>query len=196
MKRADLILHPVRLRIILAFAGGRRLTPQQVAAVLPDVPQATLYRQIERLYRGGALAIASEQRVRGAVERTYVLTEGGASLSPDDVAKSSRDDHLGYFTTFAVGLIAQFEQYLERSKIDLLRDGVGYRHVVLNLTNDEVSEMAGAVNAAVGRFVAYGPKRGRKRRMLATVLIPLDDGPGRTKSDQLKADQRRRRRLE
>ena len=176
MKRADLILHPVRLRIILAFAGGRRLTPQQVAGVLP-VPQSTLYRQIERLYRGGALAIAAEQRVRGAVERTYVLAEGAASLSPEDLAKSSRDDHLGYFTAFAAGLIAQFEQYLERSEIDLLKDGVGYRQVVLNLTDDEISEMAGALNAAVSRFVAYNPKPGRKRRMLATVLIPLDDGP-------------------
>ena len=26
-------------------------------------------------------------------------------------------------------------------------------------------------------FIAYDPKPGRKRRMLATVLIPLDDGP-------------------
>ena len=180
MKRADLILHPVRLRIILAFAGGRRLTPQQVAGVLTDVPQATLYRQIERLYRGGALAIAAERRVRGAVERTYVLAEGGASLSPEDLAKSSRDDHLGYFTAFAAGLIAQFEQYLERSEIDLVKDGVGYRQVILNLTDEEIMEMAVALNAAVGRFLAYEPKPGRRRRMLATVLFPLDDDQERS----------------
>ena len=181
MKRADLILHPVRLRIIVAFARGRRLTPQQVAAVLPDVPQATLYRQIERLYRGGALAVAAERPVRGAVERTYVLAEGGASLSPDDLARSSREDHLGYFTAFAAGLVAQFEEYLERSEADLLKDGVGYRQVVLNLTDQEVSEMAVALNAAVGPFLAYDPKPGRRRRMLATVLIPLDDGPNQAK---------------
>jgi DNA-binding transcriptional ArsR family regulator len=177
MKRADLVLHPVRLRIILAFARGRRLTPQQVAAVLPDVPQATLYRQIERLYRGGALAIADERRIRGAVERTYVLAEGGASVSPEDLAKSSRDDHVGYFTAFAAGLIAQFQQYLERSEIDLLKDGVGYRQVVLNLTDEELMEMAHALNASVGRFLAHEPGPGRKRRLLATVLFPLDDSP-------------------
>jgi hypothetical protein len=178
MKRADLILHPVRLRIILTFVGGRRLTPQQVAGALPDVPQATLYRQIERLFRGGALAIASERRVRGAVERTYVLAEGGSSVSPEDLANSSRDDHLGYFTAFAAGLIAQFERYLEREEIDLLKDGVGYREVVLNLTDEELMEMATALNAAIGRFVVYEPRPGRKGRMLATVLFPLDDGPG------------------
>jgi hypothetical protein len=123
------------------------------------------------------LAIAAERRVRGAVERTYVLAEGGSSVSPEDLAKSSRDDHLGYFTAFAAGLIAQFEQYLERSEIDLLNDGVGYREAVLNLTDEELMEMAAALNAAVGRFIAYEPSPGRKRRMLATVLFPLNDGP-------------------
>src|ERR1700692_3175715 len=177
MKRADLLLHPVRLRIILAFARGRRLTPKQVAGDLPDVPQATLYRQIERLYRGGALAIADERRIRGAVERTYVLAEGGASVSPEDLAKSSREDHLGYFAAFAAGLIAQFQQYLERSEIDLVKDGVGYRQVVLNLTDEELMEMAHALNAALGRFLAYEPGPGRQRRMLATVLFPLHHGP-------------------
>src|SRR5260370_31839500 len=137
MKRADLIVHRVRRRIILAFARGRRLTPQQVATVLVDVPQATLYRQIERLFQGGVLAIAAEKRVRGAVERTYVLAEGGASLSPEDLAQASRDDHLGYFTAFGAGLIAHVEQYLQRAKIDFLKDGPGYPQRALPLTHKE-----------------------------------------------------------
>lgn len=179
MNRADLILHPVRLRIIQAFAsdlGTRRLTPQQVAAILPDLPQASLYRHIERLFRGGILAVAGERRVRGAVERTYVLVAGGATLSPDEMAEATRDEHLGYFTTFAAGLIAQFERYLQRPEVDLVADGVGYRQVVLNLSDEEVQEMAAAVNAALARFVQGGPRRGRRRRVLATVLLPLDDG--------------------
>jgi hypothetical protein len=35
--------------------------------------------------------------------------------------------------------------------------------------------MAGALNAAVGRLLAYESRPGRKRRLLATVLFPLDD---------------------
>ena len=175
MKRADLILHPVRLRIILAFARGRRLTPQQVAALLADVPQATLYRQIERLFQGGVLAIAAEKRVRGAVERTYVLAEGGASLSPEDLAKASHDDQLGYFTAFAAGLIAQFDQYLQSADVDFSRDGVGYHQLVLNLSDKEFKDMVAALNGAIGPFLAYRARPGRKRRAFATVLMPLDD---------------------
>jgi Helix-turn-helix domain len=179
MKRADLILHPVRLRIVLAFAsdvGSRQLTAQQVAAALPDLPQASLYRHIDRLHRGGVLAVASERRVRSIVERTYVLAAGGAYLSPADLATATRDEHLGYFTTFAVGLIAQFERYLRRPEIDLVADWVGYRQVVLNLSDEEVQEMAAAMNAAVARFIQLRPEPGRRRRILASVLLPQDDG--------------------
>lgn len=179
MKRADLLLHPVRLRIILAFAsdlGTRRLTPQQVAAILPDLPQASLYRHIERLYRGGVLAVAGERRVRGAIERTYVLAAGGTALSPEELAQATREEQLAYFTTFAAGLIAQFERYLQRPEIDLVADGAGYRTVVLDLSDEEVQEMAAAVNAAVARFVQRGPRPGRRRRLLATVMLPQDDG--------------------
>ncbi len=73
---------------------------------MTDVPQATLYRQIERPFHGGVLAIAAEKRVRVAVERTYVLAEGSAAFSPEDMAEASRDDQIGYFTAFAAGLIA------------------------------------------------------------------------------------------
>jgi hypothetical protein len=179
MSRADLILHPVRLRIILAFAsdlGTRQLTPQQVAAILPDLPQASLYRHIERLHRGGVLAVVGERRVRGAVERTYVLAAGGSTLTPEELAQATRDEHLRYFTSFAAGLIAQFERYLQRPEIDLAADGVGYRQVVIDLSDEEVQELAVAVNAAVARFLERGTRSGRRRRILATVLLPLDEG--------------------
>ncbi|MGH9123627.1 MAG: helix-turn-helix domain-containing protein [Acidimicrobiales bacterium] len=38
MASADLLLHPVRLRIIKAFLGDRALTTAQLAAELDDVP--------------------------------------------------------------------------------------------------------------------------------------------------------------
>jgi hypothetical protein len=113
--------------------------------------------------------------VRGAVERTYVLAEGGASLSLEDLARASRDDQLGYFAAFAAGLIAQFDQYLLRADVDFSRDGVGYRQLVLHLSDKEFAEMVAALNAAVVPFLAYGPRPGRKRRAFATVMMPMED---------------------
>lgn len=80
MASADLLLHPIRLRIIQAFLGDRALTTTELRAELPDVAPATLYRQVARLVGAGVLGVVAERRVRGATERTYVLRASSASV--------------------------------------------------------------------------------------------------------------------
>src|SRR5215831_1697445 len=62
---ADLLLHPVRLRILQTFLGDRTLTTSDLQAELPDVPPASLYRHVGKLVDAGVLAVVSERRVRG-----------------------------------------------------------------------------------------------------------------------------------
>ena len=44
--QADLLAHPVRLRIILALSQNEEMTAQQLGEALTDIPQATLYRHL------------------------------------------------------------------------------------------------------------------------------------------------------
>jgi DNA-binding transcriptional ArsR family regulator len=178
MKTADLLLQPVRLRIVQAFASGpgsRRLTVQELARQLDDVPLTTLYRHVQALYRGGVLAVAASRRVRGTVERTYVLTAGATDLGPDDLAEAGREDHLRYFNAFAAGLVAHFARYLRRPEIDLVRDGVGYRSVVMNLSDEEFEAMGRDLNAALRPYLGREARPPRRPRLLATVALPLED---------------------
>ena len=168
---ADVLLHPVRLRIVQTLAG-RRLTAAAIAEALGDVPQASLYRQINTLLDAGVLAIAATRPVRGATERVYVLVEGAASLAPEDLANAGREDHLRYFTIFVAGLIGDFARYLDSGGPDLLADGAGYRQVPLELTDQELAELSGRINAAVAPALHNTPGPGRRRRMLTSVLIP------------------------
>ena len=85
--KADIILHPVRLRILVAL-GGTKLTAQQLVRLLPDVPQTTLYRQLNLLTRHGVLEVAEERRVRGTVERVYRPAPGTTTLTPGDLAEA------------------------------------------------------------------------------------------------------------
>ncbi|HSW43052.1 MAG TPA: helix-turn-helix domain-containing protein [Patescibacteria group bacterium] len=172
LRGPDLILHPLRMRIILALAGGGAATAAELAERLADVPPATLYRHLNVLRRGGILAAAEERRVRGATERRFVLHPGAASLGPDDLAAATREDHLRWFATYLAGLLDGFGRYLDRGEPDLARDGVGYRQVILHLGDAEVAEMSLAVNAALAPFAKRAPGPGRSPRLLATVLMP------------------------
>ena len=59
----DLLLHPVRLRIVQAFLGDRALTTAQLAAELSDVPTGSLYRHVALLTKAGVLHVVAERRV-------------------------------------------------------------------------------------------------------------------------------------
>jgi helix-turn-helix protein len=172
---ADLLLHPIRLRILQAFLGDRALTTSALRAELPDVPAASLYRHVARLVAGGVLAVVAERRVRGALERTYVLRTAAASVSLDDVAKMGPDEHRQMFFAFVAGLIGDFDRYLDRGDIDLLRDGVSYGMTGMWLDDAELRELGRALVTALQPRLANAPKPGRKRWIFATVVLPGTD---------------------
>jgi hypothetical protein len=171
---ADLLLHPLRLRIVQAFLGDRALTTTELRAELPDVPAASLYRHVARLVGGGVLSVVAERRVRGAVERTYVLRTAAARISADEVAKMTPDEHRQAFLAFVAGLIGDFDRYLARGDIDLLRDGASYNLAGMWLDDAELMELARELYTVLQPRLANAPKPGRKRRILGTVLLPGD----------------------
>jgi hypothetical protein len=178
MTSADLLLHPVRLRIVQAFLGDRALTTSTLRSELSDIPSASLYRHVSRLVDAGVLSVVAERRVRGAVERTYILRTAAASVSLDDLAEMTSEDHRHGFFAFLAGLIGDFERYLARGDVDLLRDGVSYRLMALWLTDEEVRELARELYAVLQPRLSKAPARGRKRRILATVTLPAPETAG------------------
>ena len=175
MSTADLVLHPVRLRIIRAFLGDRALTTAQLRDELPDVPPASLYRHIARLVDGGVLSVVAERRVRGALERTYVLRVAAASINLQELEQWTQEDHR---QAFMAGLLGDFDRYLSRGDIDLLRDGVTYRMAGLWLDDAELTELGREMARVLQPRLANPPRPGRRRRILGTILLPGEDAPG------------------
>lgn len=169
---ADLLLHPIRLRIVQAFLGERHLTTTDLRGQLPDVPSATLYRQVGLLVDAGVLEVVAQRKVRGAVERTLRLRVEQASVAETELATMSADQHRAAFMSFVAGLLADFDRYLAAGEPDLVRDLVGYRQAGFYATDEELRGIIGAVAAAVGPYLGAGPAPGRRRRLLATVLLP------------------------
>jgi hypothetical protein len=174
---ADLLLHPVRLRIVQAFLGDRALTTSALSSELSDVPPASLYRHVARLVDAGVLQVVAERRVRGALERTYVLRLAAASIGLDEIAAMSAEDHRQMFMAFAAGLLADFDRYLQRGDVDLLRDGVSYRLAGLWLDDAEYADLLRDLVRVLQPRLANAPKKGRRRRILASVLLPGDEAP-------------------
>jgi hypothetical protein len=176
VKDADLLLHPIRLRIVQAFLGDRALTTAGLRDELPDVPPASLYRHVGRLVAGGVLSVVAERRVRGAVERTYVLRAAAARIQPDELAKMSRQELRATFLALVAGLVGDAERYLARPHVDPVRDGAAYSLAGLWLSEEELLEFLRELYVVVQPRAANGPRPGRTRRIFATVLLPAEEG--------------------
>ena len=171
---ADLLLHPVRLRIVQAFLGDRALTTGDLRGELDDVPPASLYRHVARLVEAGVLAVVAERRGRGTLERTYVLRVSAAAMGPDEVARMSADDHRQAFMAFVAGLLGDADRYLARGDVDPARDGASYQLAGLWLDDAEYAELLRELTRVLRPAAANPPTPSRKRRILATVLLPGD----------------------
>jgi hypothetical protein len=177
---ADLLLHPVRLRIVKAFLGDRALTTGQLAAELDDVPAGSLYRHVALLTRAGVLQVVAERRVRGAVERTYTMRLSAAQIQPGEARAMTPDEHAQAFLGYVAGLLNDMDRYIATAPADPVADGAGYRVGALWLTDAEFSEFIRDLVAVFQPRLANPPGPGRRRRMMYTVFLPGLDSPAAT----------------
>ncbi len=178
----DLLLHPVRLRIVQALVG-RPMTAAEAKEVLGDVALATLYRHLKQLQEGGLLVVVDERQVRGTVERTYGVVAEAAAIGADDLVDVGAEDHFRYFATFVGTLLADYASYLdedrpETSHIDLASDRVGFRQVPLWLSDDELDEVVAELSEALVSRMQNQPGNGRRRRLFTSIVMPDDRSGG------------------
>jgi DNA-binding transcriptional ArsR family regulator len=171
----ELLGHPVRLRIVHALRGGRELTTGELGERIADVSKATLYRHVELLAGGGILEVADERRVRGAVERRFRLRVERASISAEQVAQLTADDHRHGFAAAMAALIAEFNSYLDHEDADPLEDLVGYRQHGIWLSREELEQLIEGMRAAILPALGNAAAPGRSRYLLSPILFPVED---------------------
>ena len=174
--KTDLILHPVRLRIITATTTDR-VTAKDLAQALPDVPQTTLYRHINALVEGGMLEVVDEIPQRGTVERVYSLA-APPSLQPEDLRGLSKEDYQRTFTIVMTSLLNEAISYLDQvpvdEEFDLLGAGFNYNQITLKLTDEEYQAMNQQILEIMLAASQNEASDDRKRRIFSFLFIPVE----------------------
>lgn len=174
MSSADLLLHPVRLRVIQAMLGHPSLTTRELADRITEVPPATLYRHVGTLLDAGVLEVVAERKVRGAVERSLRLSTERASVSDHDEALADPEALRAGFLAYLGSLASLMDQYLAGPRGSLEDDLVGFRQVAVHATDDEWREALSAFRAALAPLAERETApAGARRRVLGTVSMPV-----------------------
>jgi hypothetical protein len=176
--RAAIVIHPVRLRVCAALQA-RAMTTSEIAAALPGVPIATLYRHVRILFRHRILEVVARRRVNGIVEPTYALKRGAARFKTRAFAEIPPDDHVRYVGVLTGTQIAAAEQYFSSGDHDVVADGATYMLSDLPLTDAEARSLRTRIQKLLKEFKRpVGPTR-RVRHVAVSVLPdPRHTGSG------------------
>jgi DNA-binding transcriptional ArsR family regulator len=176
VEAVELLLHPVRLRIVQAVFDGRSFTTAQLQRRLPDVSRPTLYRQVAVLVGEGVLELVGEQKVRAVLERHYQLRHARAVVDDAAAQAMTVDDHRVGFGAAVASLLAEFDGYLQRPDARPHHDAVSYRQFPLWLDEVEKAALVAELVAVVRPRLEQSPGQGRRRHLLSTILFPAEPG--------------------
>ncbi len=165
---ADVVWHPIRLRIMNALSPNRRLTTPQIGALLPDVATPSLYRHLKTLVDAEVVQLIETPTPRGTMEKQYTLPEQETVV---DLANARPEDLVRYFTTFASALLTSGRQFFGQPDAEKRRGG-NYSANALYLTEKEYEYFCAALEGLSNLAKMNRPEEGRRRRMFYTAILP------------------------
>ena len=160
----ELVLHPVRLRVLQHLRATGKATAKEIAAAMDDVPRATAYRHVKTLEEGGAIEVAQTRRVRGATEKTYVPSPRVMHPSPQDARALSAALHLES--------MGAMDAYLADEGADLAADRVFFQPARFWATDEEYDALLSRIKEAIGEVLENAAGEDRRLRTLAIVSAP------------------------
>ncbi|WP_420110641.1 helix-turn-helix domain-containing protein [Pseudactinotalea sp.] len=166
---AEVVLHPVRLRIIQQL-GGRERTTAQLREALPDIPQATLYRHVAALLDAKVVAVVDERRSRGAIERTLALGDRMAAIDHTELAAMSSAQLSAAFLTFLGDVTSDFDRFLAADSPQS-RELVGFARTPLYVSTEDLATIQAGLAELLTPYLTER-EDGQQRVNLATILLP------------------------
>lgn len=166
----ELVLHPVRLRVLQHLRLAGEATAKEVATVMEDVPRATVYRHVKALEEGGAIEVVRTRRVRGATEKTYAPSPRVVNPSSQDARALSAALHLES--------MGAMDAYLADGSADLAADRVFFQPARFWATDEEYDALLSRIKEAIEGTLGNAAEEGRRLRTLALVSAPPRGGAG------------------
>ncbi len=148
------------------------LTARELQQLLPDVPQASLYRAIKQLFTGGAIEVVKEERKGGAVERTYSAVPEETLMTPEEFTSSDGAEFMAAVQTFADWIPATVARSIAHDGPQWREDRYSLRHESVWLTAAEREELSSDLKAVYAKYSALPERDDARRHALMVVAVP------------------------
>jgi DNA-binding transcriptional ArsR family regulator len=163
----DLILNPIRTRIIQVLSTKEMITASELCEKINDIPRTTLYRHINILLENNILLVVAEKKIRGSLERTLALNT--EAMSQINTMENAPQNVLG----FLMNKYARFQNYWDGENADPVRDKLFLSNSVVMLNDQEFDQFLSEVWGLIQKY-NYQFADGRKARDISIISLPID----------------------
>jgi len=164
----EVLLHPVRMRIIQALAGRESMTASELCELIGDVPRTTLYRHIKTLLKSGAVTVVSEQKIRGSLERTLALNVGEIK-SQNTLENASQNAFRFLMTKYA-----QLHRYFSGEHPDPGKDKIFLNNTVMMMDDREFDQFLSELRDLLIKY-SFETAKGRRARDISVISAPVEN---------------------
>lgn len=175
--KADILLHPVRMKIVRSLMTNRQsgLTPLEMTKIIQDVPQATIYRHIQKLAESGIIKVWKEEKVRAVMEKRYIVNIEDASLHPEEWENYSIDEKLNYYSYYQLALFNQYQNYLQKIEKQKTADQATLSMLDLQLNDTTFQEFQQEFSELMMKYYKKTDETSsedKKNRSIGVTIIP------------------------
>lgn len=164
----EIMLNPVRMRIIQEIATRQTMTANEISEKISDIPRTTLYRHIKLLIDYDLLVVVSERKVRGSIERTLALNT--PKLINQNTVENAADNAFG----FLMSSYAKFHAYFNGENPDPAKDKIFLNNTVLMMSDAEFDQFLEDLRQLLVRN-QFDVAENRKARDLSIISAPVSD---------------------
>lgn len=164
----EVMLNPVRMRIIQTIAAKQNMTAAEICEKISDVPRTTLYRHIRILLDNKILSVISEQKIRGSLERTL-------TLNTDEIVKNNTLENAAQNAfSFLMNKYTVFQNYFAGEKPDPARDRIFLNNTILMTSDDEFDQFLSELGGLLAKY-SFDFSSGRRARDISIVSAPAGE---------------------
>ena len=170
----EIMLNPIRMRIVQIAAANGKSSASDICEKMPDIPRTTVYRHIKILIDNEILTVVAENKIRGSLER--ILSLNTAELTKHNTLDNAKQNVFG----FLMQQYAKFERYFNSESPDTGRDRLFYNNTVLMMTDEEYDAFVEDLQQLLQKY-SFEYTEDRKVRDISIISAPNDNQGGYSK---------------
>ncbi|ANU20048.1 transcriptional regulator [Planococcus plakortidis] len=169
----DLFKNQVRFKIALELINIEEgLSIMQLNKLLKEVPQATLYRQVNSMVDDQLLKVVGNQRIGKVEEKLYALNTAGYKISEEDWNSASYTQKINFVTYYFMYILQNYKNYHETSIAENFQDQSTFSLVKMDLTDEAFNEFQLELSSLLEKYYKVPKSEESKDRTVSVVIIP------------------------